>query len=333
METPQKTRSQEQIEALRYAIGIDIGGTKVLSGLISSDFSEGDELEKPLREPTPQNATAFLDTLSRMCRTLAEADDRTVSAIGISTAGIVDSSTGTVLGSTANIPFLMEIPNLRDLLKERTGLPVYMENDANAACYGEARIGAGRGHDPVLMITLGTGVGGGFVENGRIYSGARFSAMEIGHICIDKDGERYCTCGRLGCWEAYASGTGLEKTTRKVLREHPDADSSTLLRMGKEIELIDNHDLIPAWQSGDAIAKYIMELWHQDIATGLGSIINVLDPRVVVVGGGLCKFVNFEKLSVLTHKRSMLAGTPIRKAVLGNNAGMVGAACLALEHL
>lgn len=333
MEIPAKAPSQKQSSTLRHAIGIDIGGTKILSGVISSNFSEGDELQNPLREATPKNATAFLDTLAQMCRTLSEQHGNPISAIGISTAGIVDSSTGTVLGSTANIPFLMEIPNLRDLLKERLGLPVYVENDANAACYGEARIGAGRGHDPVLMITLGTGVGGGFTENGRIYSGARFSAMEIGHICIDKDGKRYCTCGRLGCWEAFASGTGLEKTTRQVLRQHPEANTSTLMQLDKDIDQIGNHDLIAAWQNGDMIAKLVMELWHQDIATGLGSIINVLDPHVVVVGGGLCKFVNFEKLSALTHQRSMLAGTPIRKAVLGNNAGMVGAAYLALEHL
>ncbi len=315
-----------------HAIGFDIGGTKISSAVVSSTFTSKDPLPNILKAATPDNAQIFLDTLANMAYELIQATSKQkIEAIGISTAGTVDSKTGRILGSTANVPFLMEIANLSERLEDRLQLPVCVENDANAAAYAEYKIGAGKDQDPVMMVTLGTGVGGGLIIDGNIYSGRRFFAMEVGHICIEKKHKRQCTCGRWGCWEAFASGNGLRKTLHSVLLNDKEAENSQLLQLGKDVESVGNHDLVTAWQNGDETAQYIMDQWHQDIATGLGSVINILDPAVVVVGGGLCKFVNFEKLTQLTQERCMLGGTPIVPAAMDNEAGIVGAACIALE--
>lgn len=318
--------------ALSAAIGIDIGGTKICSAMVTSQFAERPELSHVQQAATPQNAELFLETLEDMIAALRRLHpDTALGGVGISTAGAVNNQTGAIVGSVGNLPFLAEIPNLKTILEARMGLPVRVENDANAAAYAEYRVGAGRGSQSVMMVTLGTGVGGGFVSQGAIYSGSRHFAMEVGHVCIDKDRRRQCTCGRWGCWEAFASGTGLRKTIHETLLNDERAQGSRLLALNKDVESVGNHDLMDAVALGDAAARLILDIWHHDIATGLGSVMNVLDPDVVVVGGGLCRFVDFEVLTQRTHRRCMVGGTPIRRAVLDNHAGVVGAAYLAME--
>ena len=320
-------------------IGIDIGGTKILaSALNQADLSDTqtlcDTLAKtpPMRMATPQSAAGFVTAITEL---VASISDVPVQAVGISTAGIVDSVEGKILGSTANLPFLMTIANLKEKLEKALGntIPVVLENDANAAALAEASLGAGQGCNPLLMVTLGTGVGGGFVVDGKIYHGHGFSAMEIGHICINRTTERHCTCGRLGCWEAYASGRGLEKTIRATLRDQSTSRRTTLRELGKPVEALTTHDLMDAVAEGDAVASAILDCWHQDIATGLGSVINVLSPQRVVVGGGLSACVDFDRLQGPTFRQAMLHVSELAPAQLGNHAGMIGAALLAQAAL
>jgi len=317
---------------VRAAIGIDIGGTKILSALVPSILKDEDDLKAAERVATPMDGTAFLDTLVRMVQNIqAESTGQPIDGVGISTAGTVNTETGTVMGSTGNLPFLMSIANLKERLEDRLGMPVMVENDANAAAYGEYCVGAGRDADHLLMITLGTGVGGGFVRYGQIYHGAHYSGMEVGHICIQREQQRFCTSGRYGSWESFASGLGARQTIHEVLKTHPEAAQSQLMQLGKAMEDITTHDLVTVWKNGDALAKTIMDIWHQDIALGLSSIINVLDPDRVVVGGGMGKFVDMAQLQTLTDKRCVRPGTPLVPAALGNSAGLVGAAFLTMQ--
>ena len=146
--------------------------------------------------------------------------------------------------------------------------------------------------------------------------------------------DRLCTCGKWDCWETYASGTGLAETARRQLRSAPNAESSAILQIcGKGIDQVTTRDLIAAWRKGDFIAQEIMDLWHFHIATGLGSLLNVLDPAVTVVGGGMAEFVDFPTLLNLTQERSMYKQIDILPAELGNEAGIMGAALIALERV
>ncbi len=331
--------------SVHYAIGLDIGGTKISGAVVSSQLSGECLGPNILKVPTPDRADLFLETLIQMVEKLIQEhrsknSEQAIEALGISTAGTVDSRTGRVLGSTANLPFLMEISNLGERLEkdlgERFQFPVFVENDANAAAYAEYKVGAGQGQNPMMMVTLGTGVGGGLIVDGNIYSGHGFFAMEVGHICIEKsrgNQKRQCTCGRWGCWEAFASGNGLRQTLHSVLNHLKNAEDSQLLALGQPIESLGNHDLITAWKNGDETARYIMDRWHEDIATGLGSVMNVLNPALVVVGGGLSQFVCFETLTQLTQDRCMVEHISIVPATLGNEAGIVGAAHLALKQI
>ncbi len=316
-----------------YAIGIDIGGTKIASAVVGQDFENKEtDLKHFIKTKTPQSAPEFLDKLTHIVDELKEKFDGELSAVGISTAGTVNVETGTIIAATGNVPFLNEIPNLKELLEPKVGLPVTIENDANAAAYGEFKVGAGRDNNSLLMVSLGTGVGGGFVLDGKIFEGRRFTAQEIGHICIDRAKSRGCTCGRDGCWEAFASGVGLRITIRETIKELKPQDTE-LLRLDLPIYEVGTHALMDCWKNGDQVSQKIIDCWHEDIAVGLGSVINVLDPEAVLVGGGLAKFVNMAYLQNLTYKQAMLPGTPIKLAELGNEAGLVGAACLALEAL
>jgi glucokinase len=286
--------------------------------------------------PTPKNPEAFLEALSTMVNTLRQGKEQDIQAVGVATAGIVDPNRGMILGSTGNLPAISAPFNLQGALEERTGCSIYIENDANAAAYGEYRSGAALGARNVLMITLGTGVGGGIVLGGKMLHGSHFSAGEVGHIAINSEKNRQCTCGRWECWEAYASGTGLGKTFRETVQARfGSQEAIEVLQCAgvKSIEALTTHHLVRASQEGFSLAKDVMALWHHHIAVGLGSLMNVLNPEVVVIGGGMNPFVDMEHLKEELSHRVMVPveTTRITKALLGNYAGMVGAAYLAIE--
>jgi glucokinase len=308
-------------------IGIDIGGTKIASAVFQPGSSE--QLF-PKTTATPHEPTLFIDTLVEHITRL-QTKEPNVAAIGIATAGVVDSVQGEMLGSTGNLPALNNIPSLRKVIEARCKLPVFIENDANAAAYGECRSGAGQGCADMLMVTLGTGVGTGLVVHNQLVRGAHFFAGEGGHIAISMNNDRKCTCGRWDCWEAYASGTGLTQTIRQTLRQLMPAARTPFWKQFDDIESRTTHDLFAGMAAQDPIALQIVDTWHEHIAAGLGSVVNLLDPAMVVIGGGLCQFVDLTQLLRLTRPRSMNANLKLVKATLGNHAGMVGAACIAWE--
>lgn len=325
--------SKAVLDNKQIAIGIDIGGTKVSAARVHPGNHAEECVQGFIKQPTPTNPEDFLAALTQMIEALSASELGTleVGAVGIATAGIVDPVAGSILGSTGNIPFLRQISQLKALLESKVSLPVTVENDANAAAYGEYKQGAGSGVSDLLMITLGTGVGGGIILNGELVHGGHCAAAEVGHIAVSMSRERLCTCGKWGCWEAYASGTGLALTAQSMLRATPNASASRVMMGQNNILEVNTHQVIEAAEEGDPLALKILSVWHEHIATGLGSLINVLDPGVIVIGGGMAPFVNLERLTQLTNERAMLPPVDLRLALLGNHAGLVGAAHLALE--
>ncbi len=314
-------------------VGIDIGGTKINAAIVRPNFETRQEnIQGLMNAPTPvDDPDAFLDTLVRMIQSLRQ--EYNAGMVGISTAGVVDSTRGKILGSTGNLPALSRIADLKALLEARTGLKVHVENDANAAAYGEWRSGSAFGAENMFAITLGTGVGMGMVVDRKMYRGSHFFAAEGGHIAIAHTRERQCTCGRWDCWEAFASGRGLEITASQVLAAADPASHDAFINRFAPNAPVTTYTVVEAVRQQDALGLKMLDHWHRHIAVGLGSMINVLDPDIVVVGGGLAQFVDFDRLRELTAERAMGHEYRVVPAELGNLAGLVGAAYLALETL
>jgi glucokinase len=327
---PKPYHSPSKLPAGQPPIGIDIGGTKINAAVVKPHPTTGqDELLSLMNSPTPTDSETFLNTLTAMIKSLRE--EHNVSAVGIATAGVVDSIHGRILGSTGNMPALKNLSNLKEQLEATTGLPVHIENDANAAAYGEWRSGAAKGATNMFAITLGTGVGMGIVFDGKMYRGSHFYAAEGGHIAISYKRERKCTCGRWDCWEAFASGNGLQKTAELTVEAAPETAQQEFKANYCENGEVTTYAVIAAWKDNNHIGVQIMDEWHNHIAVGLSGLINVMDPDLIVVGGGLAQFVDFELLLERTRERTMSNAFQLIPAALGNHAGIVGAAYLALE--
>lgn len=319
-------------------IGIDIGGTKVCGArIVLESKSTHARIEASHKLPTPQTREAFLQALADLVNELNPTGQAV--AVGVATAGTVNPFTGEIVGATGNLPAIdsKEKPfPFKALLEAKIGLPVFVENDANAAAYGEYKAGAAAGARYVFMITLGTGVGTGIVLDGTIYHGGHYTAGEGGHLCLSLTQTRRCPCGLWDCWEAYASGPGLAQTARDVLHDNSETDEAKAFLAGAPLASVTTQQITAAWESGNVLAREAMTRWHRYIAAGLGSHINLLDPEVIVVGGGMAPFVDFKLLQQELQAHVMLASFNKMRVVpaqLGNEAGMVGAAYLALEML
>lgn len=330
----------------RQVLGLDIGGTKLsAAGFSAPDLAGADialvkeSLDRLAIAETPAVEGSFInrivELLAHVQGDAPPGEQSVVPIVGISTAGIANPTTGAIMGSTGNLPAVSYSPfPLAQLIEARLNCRVHLENDANAAAYGEFRLGAAQGAETAVMITLGTGVGCGLIINGKLHRGANFSAGEAGHTRISLTNDRECTCGRIGCWEIYASGTGLRVTARREIAEMPHSKDAVDLLAGKPLDTFGTHDLVAAYKRGNRLADSLLDKWHFLIATGLGSLMNVLDPDVVVIGGGMAQFVEVDRLKNFLEVRTMgvMRDTPIRLATLGNKAGMIGAAYLAMER-
>jgi glucokinase len=223
---------------------------------------------------------------------------------------------------------------LRDHLEKRIGLPVIIENDANAAAWGEFTFGAGEDVEDSLLVTIGTGVGGGIVLNGELHRGAFGVAAEIGHMQVVPNG-RICGCGNRGCWEQYASGSALVRDARDQAREGSLIARTLLDRAGGQVEGITGPLITEAAQEGDSFAREQLATLGRWIGEGIASLTAILDPAVVVIGGGVSEAGDLLLDPIRSHFRANLTGRnyrpqlEIRAAVLGNTAGMIGAADLA----
>jgi glucokinase len=311
----------------RLAVGLDIGGTKIAGGVVDAD---GHIVERT-RVPTPQDTEeeVTVTTLAKVIDDL-RARQPGVEAIGVGAAGLVEWPAGRIVWAPHN-PY-RDLP-LRRLLHELTGLPTVVDNDANAAAWAEARYGAGTGSDEMILLTVGTGVGGGLVLGGHVYRGMNGLGAEMGHMIVDPDGAP-CSCGSRGCLEAMVSGTALERMGREAVHAHPDGG---LARYVGAPDRVTGPLLYDAAVAGDATARGLFELMGYWLGIGIASLITIFDPELVVVGGGMIATGDLLLAPARASLKRYVFGAayrtlpPVVPARLGPDAGLVGAATLALR--
>jgi len=317
------------VSPARSIVGVDLGGTKLAVGLVDDNLGILARTSGPVATESPE---ACLDELYRRLDE-ATAEYGPVDALGVGTASMVDFRAGRVVLST-NLP-LRDV-SLRDLLSERYGVPVVVDNDANVACLAEFRYGAGIGTSEMIMLTLGTGIGGGIVANGQLYRGASGAAGELGHMVIDYDGPR-CqgACPNRGCLEVYASGQAMGQAARDTAREQPDSALGRALAAGDEV----GGPLLSALAlDGDPLAVAILTDIGEKLGLGIASIVNIFNPELVVIGGGAAQAAAI----LLPAARRVVAERALRPqrdevrivpAQHGVDAGVLGAAALAIIEL
>lgn len=314
-----------------YRIGVDIGGTNVAVGLVDEDFQLIKKKSTPTAKDDPHGIADAIAALSRELLAEIGASFDDVSALGIGYPGIVDDEAG-VAGYANNLGF-RDFPFAAELRQRMPISEIHLGNDANAAALGEAKAGAARGAENVIVITLGTGVGGGIIIGGHLYVGANGAAGELGHTVIERGGVP-CSCGRRGCYEAYASATALVRMTREAMAANPDSAMHALAaQKGGKISARIPFD---AARAGDAAAKAVLDQYLSYLALGISNLINIFQPEVVVIGGGISG--EGEKLTdpltpiVLRecYGNGIVRMPVLRTAILGNDAGIIGAACLGL---
>lgn len=309
-----------------FTIGVDVGGTKVAAGVVDE---QGKIVEK-VKRFTP--AASPEDTIEVIAGAVNELLARyEVDAVGIGAAGFVDQTRSAVLFAP-NLAWRHE--PVKKLVEERLGRTVIVENDANAAAWAEAKLGAARGLQDVVLITVGTGIGGGLVLDGSLYRGRWGSAGEPGHYRVVPDG-RLCGCGNRGCWEQYASGSALVAEARDFARRSPGA-AVRLLQLGNGTpEGIDGPAVTTAAREGDAAAMRCFEIIGSWLGAGLADLAAVLDPGCFVIGGGVSDAGDLLLGPARAAYASNLTGAShreladIRLAELGPDAGLIGAADLA----
>jgi len=310
-------------------VGVDVGGTKIAAGVVDDTGA----IMAVAKETTPAtDPNAIADAIAAAVATLRR--EHPVSAVGIGAAGFVHADRSTVLFAP-NISWVGE--PLGEQVAARIGLPVVVENDANAAAWGEFRFGAGREFDDLVLVTVGTGIGGGLVVQGTLQRGAFGLAGEVGHLRVVPAGLR-CGCGQYGCWEQYASG-------RALMREARDRISSELAQarpladlVGGDVNALTGPMITAQAQAGDALCAELLSDVGRWLGEGIASLAAVLDPAVVVIGGGVS--AAGELLLEPAHRalvRTLPAAThrpnpELRLATLGNDAGMIGAADLARQR-
>lgn len=311
---------------MSLACGIDVGGTKIAGGVVDDD---GQVLETLRVESPAADVEAIEVAVAELVGQLRARHE--IAAVGVGAAGYVDRDRARVLFAP-NLAW-REV-NLKAGLEKRIDVPVVVENDANAAAWGEFRFGAGSDVDDLMLITVGTGVGGGLVLDGALYRGAFGVGAEIGHLRVVPDGI-LCGCGQHGCLEQYASGSALVRETRQLAANGVPAAEALLARAGGAVEGIDGPMITEAARDGDAFAiGRLAELGHW-LGAGIASLVAVLDPAVVALGGGVSEAGDLLLDPVREAFEHHLPGrehrplAEIRQATLGNAAGMIGAADLA----
>lgn len=311
---------------MSLTLGVDIGGTKVAAGVVDE---AGTILAQTRLETPPHDAAAVEDAIASVVGDLRSTHE--VEAVGIGVAGFVDRARAAVYFAP-NLRW--EGVALRDTVQERVGLPVVVENDANAAAWGEFRFGAGREETFLVCVTIGTGIGGGVIADGELFRGGFGIAAEIGHIQM-VEGGRLCGCGQRGCWEQYGSGNALVRDARERAAESR-GEAETLLRLGDGTpEGITGQHVTEAARLGDPIAVAAFESLGGWLGQGLADLAAVLDPQTFIVGGGVSEAGDlFLKPTVAAFEQRLTGRghrpvASVEMARLGNDAGLVGAADLA----
>ncbi len=310
-------------------LGIDLGGTNIAVGLLNDDAKLLNKISAPT--PVDQGADAITATMADLCLKIIQNENLTLSDIslcGIAAPGVANRETGEVEVS-ANLPFV-HYNIVKKLGEFLPGVKILLENDANAAAKGEVEAGAAKGAQNAIMITLGTGVGGGIIIDKKIYAGFNFAGGELGHIVIVHNGES-CGCGRKGCWESYSSATALVRMTKQKMECYSDSlMHSIAAKEGK----VSGRTAFDAARCGDAAAKQVVDEYICYLACGITNIVNIFQPEILVIGGGISgeKDNLLKPLSALVAAEQYTKSAPIKTklviATLGNDAGIIGAALL-----
>lgn len=312
-----------------YRIGVDLGGTNIAVGVVTKDLKIIGRGKVKTKCPRPANeifddiALAVKLAVNDAGISLDEVD-----SIGVGTPGSVNKSNGYI--EFANNLDFNQVP-AKEMLEERLGKTVYLDNDANCAALGEAVAGCGKGVKNFVAVTLGTGVGSGIIVDGKIVNGVNYAAGEMGHMVIAFDGEQ-CNCGRRGCWEQYASATALIAQTKDAMKRDQDSLMWNLVK--ENIDNVNGRTAFDGMRQGDRTAKEVIDKYIYYLAVGVINIINALQPDIICVGGGIShegetlldplrKHIKRERYSVYAAKQ-----TEIIPAELGNDAGIFGAALL-----
>ncbi len=315
-------------------IGIDLGGTNIAVGVVDENCQIIGRAVTKTRAERP--ASEIIADMAKTARAAVENAGLTmadVQAVGVAAPGTVNPDTG-VIEYANNIGFL-NTP-VGEELGRLLGMPVAVGNDANLAAYGEAIAGVGKDADTLVAITLGTGVGGGVIIDRKVYTGFNHAGAELGHFVIHENGEP-CTCGLKGCWEAYASATALIRQTKRAMEQNPDSKMWELC--GGDLAKASGRTAFDAMRAGDEAGRQVVDTYIGHIATGIISVINIFQPRVVCIGGGICNEGDTlmvplrEKVfgGVYNHTASPDRMTRLVRAQLGNDAGIIGAARIGLK--
>ena len=289
---------------MRKALAFDIGGTKIYSTIIDENGEIISEIEK---FSTPKTLEGILDILTGQIKK----HEASVDKIAIATAGAVNNENTAVIGSTGNLVKDYPTINFKALSSKR----VFLENDANAAAWAEYKIGASKGSKVSVMLTLGTGVGGGIIINSKLLKGKSGAAGEM-HFKMYPDKRRRCTCGSWDCYEAYASGTALKHDAEEMLN-NPD---------------VTTFDVIDGVKNGDKKMLEIFNRWKNDIKIGINGLINLFDPDCVVLSGSMAQFLDTKEIEEEVNSDIVTTPASIKLATAGNYSGMIGAALLAFEE-
>lgn len=319
---------------MKRVIGIDLGGTTAKIGILN----QNGEIEKKWELPTDisKDGMLIIPNIITSIKEVLKTDKLEASdflGIGMGTPGTVNRTNGTVIGAY-NLNWKTE-QLIREQVESSTGIPFFLDNDANVAALGEQWKGAGNNEKNVSFITLGTGVGGGLVSDGSLIHGAVDAAGEVGHITVEPYGYE-CTCGKKGCLEQYASATGIVRLAFDLTADHPE--ESELKILVENDEVIDAKRIFDSAKAGDTYANHVVDRFSFYLGLALGNIANILNPSTIVLGGGVSQAGDFlvERVRKVVEEFTFPTIRPITKikiAELGNDAGMIGAASLVLNEL
>ncbi|WP_405343695.1 ROK family protein [Ruminococcus sp.] len=316
---------------MSYRVGIDLGGTNIVAGVVDENYEIIARASCKTNVPRPE--AEICDSMAAIVKEAIKKaklkmDD--IDYIGIGVPGAVNPETR-IIETSPNLFF--KNWEIAKMMEERLHKYTKVENDANAAALGEFLAGSAKGTKNAIAITLGTGVGGGIVIDGKIYSGSNYAGAELGHMVIVKDG-RECGCGRKGCWEAYASATALINMTKEAIRNEKAEFSYMLHLADDDIDNVNGKTAFDAQQAGDNTGAEVVNQYISYLATGLINIINIFQPDVLCIGGGIAgqgdnlltplrAIIEKERFTKYNEKQ-----TKVCIATLGNDAGIIGAACL-----
>lgn len=288
---------------MKKALAIDVGGTKIYSTVVNEN---GEIVSDIAKYPTPKNYSEIISTF----KNIISKYEKEVDVVAFSTCGAVNNQNTGILGSTGNIAKEYPTTDFQSLSSK----PVFVENDANCAAWAEYEIGSAKGCQNSVMLTLGTGVGGGIIVNGQLLKGKNGAAGEM-HFKLRTDKHRKCTCGAWDCFEIYCSGTGLKLTGEEI-----SGNSA-----------ITTYDIIDGNKAGDKLMTVIFNTWQDDILAGCIGLANIFDPDCIVLSGSMAEFVDVEYLTEKTNVEIVTTPTKVVKASAGNYSGMIGATLLAFR--